>query len=481
MRWRSLETRARRWIAGGLVALLGIVGAAVSDEFKAAFTSVFDYFKPIVWEYSCRLRAPHKSLDARKPLILFPHLGNDPGDATWKGINALLFEAGDDFDVVPSCLPFEISQADSLDTTRQRFLDAIKPQIASVHADMALFGVAYAPLKAKVWSANFLGGCDWQKARPVDLNASSDQVLRDTRSALVRVIAEGLIAACDRDQNADWSNVAAIIDVVAPYVENKRSLVNDSDYNDIQLHLFGLALSHYAHVGEDPWFDRAFRAINALQVQATSANDSAAFAAYQSALAQLYWQKYQKTNSPDALADFVGFICTLHRNAPMALNDFLDDHSLDAVVGLQAALSAKLTGINTADVEQVLKRSVEKGINPDPKNAEEFNSRCWLRAVTGSDLPLALDDCNQSLRLIPAYANALNSRALVQYKLGAYDAALADYDAAIKLSSDDAGSLFGRGKTKIRMGDSSGGNSDIARSKALQPDIAAVYARYGMN
>jgi len=92
----------------------------------------------------------------------------------------------------------------------------------------------------------------------------------------------------------------------------------------------------------------------------------------------------------------------------------------------------------------------------------------------------ALADCNESLRLRPDDADTLNSRGLVQLKLGAYERAIADYSAAIAQNATDAGSFYCRGVAKLKSGDTDGGNADIAASKVLRPDIASVYARYGV-
>jgi tetratricopeptide (TPR) repeat protein len=58
-----------------------------------------------------------------------------------------------------------------------------------------------------------------------------------------------------------------------------------------------------------------------------------------------------------------------------------------------------------------------------PKSADAYNGRCWARALAGRDLDQALADCDGSLRLSPDDANGLNSRGLVQRKLGAFDRA----------------------------------------------------------
>jgi tetratricopeptide (TPR) repeat protein len=83
----------------------------------------------------------------------------------------------------------------------------------------------------------------------------------------------------------------------------------------------------------------------------------------------------------------------------------------------------------------------------------------------------ALEDCHESLRLRPHHAATLNSRGLVQLKLGALDQAISDYSEAIAQNSNDADSLYGRGITKLRQGDAAGGATDVAAAKVAKSDI----------
>ncbi len=59
------------------------------------------------------------------------------------------------------------------------------------------------------------------------------------------------------------------------------------------------------------------------------------------------------------------------------------------------------------------------------------------------------------------------------------DAAVSDYDAALRHRSQLAFALYGRGLAKLRNEDAAG-EADIAAAKALQADIAQEYLRYGI-
>jgi tetratricopeptide (TPR) repeat protein len=118
-------------------------------------------------------------------------------------------------------------------------------------------------------------------------------------------------------------------------------------------------------------------------------------------------------------------------------------------------------------------------IRLDPQNAAAFNSRCWERAIVGRELREALADCNESLRLKPNDADTLDSRGFVYIKLGQFDPAIADYSAAVAANPKAASALYGRGYATRKKGDASG-TDDIAAAKAIQPDIADVYAKNGV-
>jgi tetratricopeptide (TPR) repeat protein len=75
---------------------------------------------------------------------------------------------------------------------------------------------------------------------------------------------------------------------------------------------------------------------------------------------------------------------------------------------------------------------------------------------------------------------AYGNRGVAYLGLGELDRAIADYDAALKLSPKLGYALLGRGMAKLRKGDAAGGNADIAAAKAADADIAAELARRGV-
>ena len=73
----------------------------------------------------------------------------------------------------------------------------------------------------------------------------------------------------------------------------------------------------------------------------------------------------------------------------------------------------------------------------------------------------------------------LASRGLAYLKLKQPDQAIADYDAALKLTPQSASSLFGRGVAKRMKGDSTGA-TDIATAEAINASVAAQFEKYGV-
>jgi predicted aspartyl protease/Tfp pilus assembly protein PilF len=109
-----------------------------------------------------------------------------------------------------------------------------------------------------------------------------------------------------------------------------------------------------------------------------------------------------------------------------------------------------------------------------------LNGRCWSRALVGSDLKKALDDCNDALRLDSKSSAIFDSRGLVRLRLGQYDKSIADYDASLKLQPKNPWSLYGRGVDRLRKGQTAEGQADIAAATALWSNIAEKFRKLGI-
>jgi len=123
-----------------------------------------------------------------------------------------------------------------------------------------------------------------------------------------------------------------------------------------------------------------------------------------------------------------------------------------------------------------------KATELNPLEPRFFNSLCWARGAAGRDLQQALADCNKAIAMLPEGQNgyAINSRGMVQFKLGAYDKAIADFSVAIAQDPKDADSLYARGVAKLRAGDRSGGAADVAAAKLINPEVADPWTAVGV-
>jgi len=122
------------------------------------------------------------------------------------------------------------------------------------------------------------------------------------------------------------------------------------------------------------------------------------------------------------------------------------------------------------------------GIELDAKNSRLWGQRCWSRAVIGKQLQEALEDCNKASALAPQIPQIFGYRGFVNLKLGQFDKALADYNTALTLTKNpnNADWLYCRGVAKLKIGDTAGGNADLASAKTIKADIAEEYAKYGL-
>ena len=123
-----------------------------------------------------------------------------------------------------------------------------------------------------------------------------------------------------------------------------------------------------------------------------------------------------------------------------------------------------------------------------PSHAEDFrmptalSARCNARALMGQDLALALKDCNRAVSGSAKGSNPriLESRAFVRLRLGDYDKAIADYDAALKMNPQLSAALYGRGIAKVRQKKEADGETDLANAEKITPKIAEQFTALGL-
>ena len=115
-----------------------------------------------------------------------------------------------------------------------------------------------------------------------------------------------------------------------------------------------------------------------------------------------------------------------------------------------------------------------------PDSAAPYAFRCHIRAAMKTELDAALADCNEAARRDGRDTQVLDATGFVQFRLGHLKDAAAEYDAALARNPRLAGALFMRGIIKLRGGDTSGGNADVAAAKDIEPAIADRLAEYGV-
>jgi tetratricopeptide (TPR) repeat protein len=88
--------------------------------------------------------------------------------------------------------------------------------------------------------------------------------------------------------------------------------------------------------------------------------------------------------------------------------------------------------------------------------------------------------CDAAVRTARTPAT-LDCRGLVHLRRGEFQAAVADYDAALRSANNFANSLYGRGVARLRLGQTGAGQGDIAAATALDASVAARFAGYGVS
>jgi tetratricopeptide (TPR) repeat protein len=123
---------------------------------------------------------------------------------------------------------------------------------------------------------------------------------------------------------------------------------------------------------------------------------------------------------------------------------------------------------------------LDHAISLDAEDAGAWNDRCFDNAVLRR-IDEALVDCRKALAIAPENAIAWDSLGFTRLVQGKDDAALGAYNRALALAPELPYALFGRGIVKQRNGDQQGGDADLAAAKALLPDVAEIFARFGIS
>ncbi|MFB0611150.1 DUF3857 domain-containing protein [Aurantiacibacter poecillastricola] len=114
-----------------------------------------------------------------------------------------------------------------------------------------------------------------------------------------------------------------------------------------------------------------------------------------------------------------------------------------------------------------------------PQSAEALNSDCWFRGLWNTGLEDALQVCTQSIERASNAAAALDSRALIHFRKGDYEAAIEDLDGALAIVPGLAESHYLRGMAKLHAG-VEGGEEDVTIALRMAPHLEDFYTRHGV-
>jgi tetratricopeptide (TPR) repeat protein len=173
-----------------------------------------------------------------------------------------------------------------------------------------------------------------------------------------------------------------------------------------------------------------------------------------------------------------GLLYDLEGDVPRALADYT------SAVGWMATFADAYAARGDAEEElgqhDAAARDYSDAARLGGNSPGQLTVRCWIRALRGHPLAMALEDCNESLRLRPDNSGALTSRGLVYLRMGNYSASIADSDAALQKSPHDVASLYIRAIAKSHAGDVQGARADLAAARAGDSRVEDTFAIYGV-
>ncbi|WP_408591892.1 aspartyl protease family protein [Novosphingobium sp.] len=179
-------------------------------------------------------------------------------------------------------------------------------------------------------------------------------------------------------------------------------------------------------------------------------------------LATRAWVRLNRDDRVGALADI---------DAASAL---VPKGSFDAV-----SLAILYERLGRADKALVLINPVLDMHKEDSKYPQLLNNRCWLRGLANVELAAGLEDCNKAIRKLGAHPGLLDSRALIQLRLGDTAAAIADADAALAVKQMPS-TLYFRALAHKARGETEAAAADMAAAVKLEANVVKRFAPFGI-
>lgn len=146
-------------------------------------------------------------------------------------------------------------------------------------------------------------------------------------------------------------------------------------------------------------------------------------------------------------------------------------------LGFQVRKATLLGEMGQADAGAAM---LDEAVAANPGCPIALNGRCWFRGIMSIALDGALKDCTKAIELVDSPAAALDSRALVYFRLERMDEALADLDAALEAAPEQASSLYLREMIRNRRGEKAKAAEDLAAARLVDPQIDERYGKWGI-
>ncbi|MBO9574305.1 MAG: DUF3857 domain-containing protein [Sphingobium sp.] len=123
---------------------------------------------------------------------------------------------------------------------------------------------------------------------------------------------------------------------------------------------------------------------------------------------------------------------------------------------------------------------VEELLADKPQDGGLLNARCWIKGTRSVGIDTALADCVTAVERDKSGFAALDSRALMYFRLGRYQDALTDLNAVLELAPGLAESRYMRAVVLTALNRKSEAQADLAIARRIRPRIDVAYARYGI-
>ena len=123
---------------------------------------------------------------------------------------------------------------------------------------------------------------------------------------------------------------------------------------------------------------------------------------------------------------------------------------------------------------------VNKLLEADPNDPDLLNQKCWTQGIRQIEIDTALSVCTRAVELSENSIAALDSRALLYFRLGRMEDALNDLNTVLDADPALPESRYMRSLVYTRLGRKAEAASDMAIAQRLAPIIREYYDRFNI-